>query len=89
MALERSIQLASLADTPGSIMLRYCLSLLRLCPARFTCLLISADLNTVVQAAEQRTAIGSALLEHGLGRGSKVGLCSVNCRGELAEQIIL
>ena len=34
-----------------------------------------------VQAAEARTAIGSGLLYHGLERGSKIGLYSVNCRG--------
>ena len=35
-----------------------------------------------VQAAEARTAIGSGLLYHGLERGSKIGLYSVNCRGD-------
>ena len=43
---------------------------------------ISFEQLMTVQAAEARTAIGSGLLYHGLERGSKIGLYSVNCRGD-------
>lgn len=36
-----------------------------------------------MQAAEARTAIGSGLLFHGLQKGAKIGLYSINCRGRV------